>query len=505
MSIGGIETTPVLRVSGRTWAERIIAWPLCVAVLTVHLVLAHDDYPPAARAYAGLLCCLALLCIAYAPIRVVPALALALSYFYAALGAPVFAPGTTFSTFGPIRLPPTALEDATLAALFFAGTAIIVATVTDRATRNVAWSIARRLEAGSTYERRHTVVARAIAALSILVRIAITTHVKFGLVAQPVTLFASPIIATTLLFWDAEQTKRKSARSLFVAAVVLQSVVGLMSGMLSEALGAPVIAAALLWARRGRVPLGLIAAGVVTFLVLNPAKVNYRKITWFRNETTSMQQLTNWSDALAYTYFGSDNELMDSVENSLSSAAVRVNTLGQVAQMFDWVPERVPWAGPDRWLAVPSLLIPRLVWPDKPIQEEFFNRDYTYVFRLQKPGSAAVGSTSITLPSVGDGYWRVGWYGVGIEACVLGLLLGLAQAISRGGVSRIASRASLLLAMSLVQLHPEMHAFGLFNGALQQLLVGLIVAWLASWLADLLESPVPAHASGDRLTTSRSL
>jgi len=500
VNVGAPETTPVLRVAGRTWAARILVWPLCVAVVVVHFVMAHDDFPTAARLYAGLLACVAVLCVAYAPIRVVPALAIGMSYFYAALGAPVFARGTTFSVFGPIRLPPSALQDATLAALLFACVVVASATISDRATRRVAWGIARRLEGGETYGLEHTVVARTLAFFALGVKLALVMNVNFGSLKQPANLFSAPVIVTTLLFWDAEQTKRTSARYLFWITVGVQWVLGMMSGMMGNALAPPVMAAALLWARRGHLPAGLLAAGACAFLIFNPAKVTYRKITWFTPETTSLERFTNWGDALWITYFDRENDGLEDVgtsfENSLGSAAMRLNTLGQVAQMFDWVPERVPHAGPDRWLTVPKLLMPRALWPDKPIQEEFFNKNYTFQFRLQTPQAAASGTTSITLPSVGDGYWRLGWPGVAIEAAFLGLIIGWAQAVGRGGVSRIASRTSLLLAASLMQLHTDLHTFGLLNGALQQLVVALVVAWVAKWMADLLAAPSLAPAQG---------
>jgi hypothetical protein len=495
-----VQTTPVLRVSGRTWAGRLLIWPLCVAILAVHLSLGHDDYPTAARIYAGLLGCLALLCVVYAPIRVVPALAIGMSYFYAALGAPVFSRGTTFSIFGLIRLPPASLEQATLAALFFATVVVVVATAVDRASRRVAWKIARSLEGDSTYDWRHTLIARSIAVISLAVSLMIVVGVRFGSLAQPIGLLSSPLIAATFLFWDAEQTGRTSAKVAFAGFIGVQWLLGMLTGMMGTAMMPAVIAAALLWARRGHLPGSLVAAGVCVFLIFNPAKSVYRKLTWFNTELTALDRITFWGDALWYTHVDAGNgDLRDiggSFESSLRTAASRVNTLGQVAHIFDWVPERVPHAGPDSWLMVPQLLIPRMLWPDKPIQEELFNKQYTYQFRLQSPGGRTENMTSIALPSVGDGYWRLGWPGVAIEAFFMGLVIGWAQAIGRGGVSRIASRTSLLLAVSLMQVKTDLHTFGSFNGALQQLLVALMVAWAAQRMADLLGEPDAPLAEG---------
>ena len=493
MTIGATHTTPVIQVAGRTWAARILVWPLCVLIMVVHLALGHDDFPITARTYAGLIGCLAALCVAYAPIRVVPALAIGMSYFYAALGAPVFLRGVTFSVFGPIRLPPHALESATLAALVFAVTVVITSTVVDRATRRAAWSVAGWLEGGDVYASRHTAVARTFALISFGLSTLIAMHVRFGGLHQPVNLLASPIIAITFLFWDAEQTKTPVARQLFWGYVGLQCMLGMLSGMLGNVLLPAIVAAALLWARRGHLPAGLMAASAAAFIILNPAKATYRELTWFKPEVTLVDRVTGWGDALWLTYVSDQTAsgrmaASSGFEGNVRMAASRLNTLGQVAQIFDWVPERVRHAGPDHWLMLPQLLIPRAVWPDKPVQEIIFNRDYTFQFRLQAPSKA--GSTSIALPSVGDGYWRLGWPGVLIEAMFMGLLIGWAQAIGRGGVSRIASRTSLLLSVSLMQIKTDLHTFGSFNGALQQLAVALGIAWAAKWAADLLmDSP----------------
>jgi hypothetical protein len=238
-----------------------------------------------------------------------------------------------------------------------------------------------------------------------------------------------------------------------------------------------VFAAGLVWARSGQLPVRLFAGGFALLLILNPAKHEYRMRAWWSGDkVTPLDSAVIWMEALEATYTGQQDEA--ALAEHLEATSSRMSVLGQVGQVFEWVPDRVPWAGPEKWLQVPNLLIPRVLWRDKPIQENFFNRNYTVAFNIQSPRT--MGMTSITLPAVADGYWRLGWLGVLIEGLLVGLIMGTAQ-----GISRVDSLANLLVAASMVIVRTDYHVFGHVTGIIQQVCVALIVAWATDRMASL--------------------
>lgn len=428
-----------------------------------------------ARVHAGLLCCLALLCTGFAPVRVMPAVSIGTGFLYLSLGQPVFSKAIATSIRGPFRLPARALEEATLGALTYALVAIGVALVVDRLLRRTAWSLTQRLDGGGAYGPADTSVARAFALTAVVLRSVAVAGGSLGAFAQPVGLLTSPLIVLTLLFWDAERTQEPAARTLFWAVTGYLAFVGLLSGMLQELLLPGIIAASLMWAHRARLPLTMIAVSAAVLIFLTPAKHVYRELTWYDNKPTTFEKIELWGIALERVYF-SDRSQTDAAD-SVGRTTSRFSTLSQVAQIFDSVPARIPYAGAERWLGLGELMIPRLFWPEKPVFDTYYNRNYTYTFHLQDRMSGG----SITLPSVGDGYWRLGWMGVFIEAAILGMFMGAAQGVSRGG-----TRSALLLAGALLQVRPDSHIFGALVGTLQQTLVALCVAIVAKLMADLL-------------------
>jgi hypothetical protein len=392
------------------------------------------------------------------------------------------------------RYRPTrqALENASLAALFYALVVIAVALLAEKAMRNVPRAFVAKLDPDPDHRSQaRTLVLRFVASVSMIAHAAVGLGLPVGPMAQPLGTIGAPAIALSLLFWDAERSRSSTAHAWFWGALIFEAGLGLRSGMLGSAMLPSLVAIALFWTQRGKMPTALLVAGALLFGVLNPAKHYYRQVVWYDRavqERSLLERLEVWGDAITYAF--DDVEAGEGVQQSLDSLRGRVGTLAEVGQVFDWVPGRVPHAGAERWLATLPMLVPRVFWPDKPVMETYFNRDYTFTFRLQHRRTAR--STSLALPSVADGYWRLGWLGVGIEATVFGLMLGFAQA-----VSRVSSFPALLIAVSLLQFRSQYHAFGLLNGSIQQLFTSCLVVWFVGALTRALEGRSSARPPFD--------
>jgi hypothetical protein len=464
-------------ISARTLAARVFVWPACIPALLLHVYGAHDDHPIGARWYAGLLCCLAMVCVAYAPRFTMPIVAVGIGYFYAALGMPVFSRAILNTARGPVRISYRGLEEAATGALLVAGIAVVTAFLADRIGAHLGQRIANGVDGQTPYGVSASSAARWLAGVCTASHLAVSFNLPLGPLKQPLGVLGAPALILPLLFWDWTQTHRRGTWYLLWGIVALLGVRGLLGGMLQDALMPAIVASCLLWWHRGKLPVRVFAAGVVFILIFNPAKHHYRQKAWFSNTPlTSVDRAKLWAEAIEATFTGSSTE--ENLNQSFESTSSRMNTLVQVGHMFDSVPERIAHAGPDKWLQVPLMLVPRLFWPDKPVQERFFNKDYTFTFGIQDPRRTR--GTSITLPTIADGYWRLGWTGVVIEAVLLGFTLGLGQ-----GISRVNARAALLVSAALLQVRTEYHPFGTVTGLIQQCFIALVIAVVANKLGAL--------------------
>jgi hypothetical protein len=304
-----------------------------------------------------------------------------------------------------------------------------------------------------------------------LTSIAVQTVIALGGAPTSISRVLGVVGASTLSLPLLRWSGRWSGNHVpFYAGALYLAVLGLRGGMIADALMPGVIVGALLWAERGRIPVVLIVVGALTLVLLNPAKHAYRQLTWWGRPADAgpLYAAEAWLSALESTYAGTDSD--DALDMGARSTRDRLSTIAQVAQIYALVPASIPHAGADKWLQTPLLLVPRMLWEDKPVLEYFYNKDYTHTFKLQDRRHT---QTSITVPTVGDGYWRLGWFGVVCEGLLMGVLLGCAQAFGNGWSLR-----GMLIGAATLIVRTDYHAFGTVMGVLQQ----GAAAWMFAWV-----------------------
>jgi len=309
------------------------------------------------------------------------------------------------------------------------------------------------------------------AAVALVVRLA--SAIAPGAIPQAVAasvgaLFSTPFVVG-LLAWVDHHRSTPATRFLLFGITALLSVAGLLSGMLAETLIPLATLAASRLLLTGRFPWLLVAAGLVLFIVLQPAKFAYRQETFAdeqgrRSDVTVQDRMSVWWDALVRTWsgHGEDNpEITDSMS--------RVAELLPVTQAIEWVPDRVPYAGARHWLDALVMWIPRVAWPEKPVQELW--REYGITFNRQTELGAR--TTAVGVPQVAEGYWSMGWIGVLLAALVSGGLLGLsAGMLPLAGWPQFAIVATFLVSFWAYSPAPlNLAGFPLKLGA----------PWLAAW------------------------
>ncbi|MDB4987523.1 MAG: hypothetical protein JWN04_2701 [Myxococcaceae bacterium] len=471
------------RVSTTQLAVRTAAWPIAFLVVISHTVWADESFPLDARVYAGLLGALALVSCAYARPHVVPVVQIVLIRFYFAMGFPVFSAPRIFTSFGRVRLSSQALSNALLGAVLFVGCFLLIVMLVMRPARRLSGDILRLLDRKQTYSSEDTVAARAFAALAIAISVAnafrgFGSSASLGPFSLLTNLLSGAELPLTLLWWDAYQTRSRTAVVLCWCAVSIISLGALSTGMLGGAVFPWLAAILLSWTLYGRTPTGLIITSILAILIVNPAKHAYRQLTWKTGTNVgALDRAENWAQAFSSTY--ADGVLP---ENAASGVAQRASSLVQVAHMYEWVPARVPHEGPDAWLRLPLYFVPTLLWPDRPRPIEEIHKYYWRSFRLLS--EKTINEVSITLPSVGDGYWRLGWPGVALEGALLGLIVGFFH-----GIGRSTSRAATLFGVGYLLQGggPEGQVLSMILALPKTVFVWTVVLLLVQWLPSFFE------------------
>jgi hypothetical protein len=453
---------------------RAAAWVAVVPLLLLHVLARDEGFDPEAGLLGGLLASLALLSVVYARPGTLPALAGVLLKLYIGAGTVVFQHIKLEGIRGRIRLSRESLTLALFAIVILALLCILAQPVGARLGRWAAPKVQRLTVPARGHTSTDSVVVRTVSLLCALLYAVVTTYSRgtstFGGLEHAVTLICSAPLPLTLLFLDMQRSPSPWARATFAGVLGLYVVVGLGIGMLGAA-AEPVVAAAVLqWAVVGRIPWRGLLPFLTVLVLLNTAKHEYRALTWNRDHQLGVaDRVSNWIDAIGRTYSGN---AADEAQRSATAAATRIQIVAQVAQVIEWVPHVVPYAGPDVWLDLPLEFIPRFLWPDKPVHNVMYNSRYTLTFRLQH--ERTMGNTSLALPPVADGYWRLGWLGVVVEGLLLGLVCGFYS-----GIFRADARANAALGvMFAATMSAEMHVMGLVAGQPQQLIavVGMVVA-----------------------------
>jgi hypothetical protein len=403
---------------------RTAAWFAVVPVILLHVYLRDEAFDIEAGVCAGLMASLALLALAHTRPRTLPALAVVLLRLYIAGGAAIFRAPMLSGSRGPIHLSHQGLSQAMLGILVFG----VLAAAATPLGKPMGALLRPRLRWMTEPRVGHSLAERSAVRVVALSSVAIHTTftalgkpLEFGAAAHVATILLTAPLPLTLLWFDMTRAPTMWSRWLVYGSAMIYTLAGLGTGMLSDAIEPIAVVLVLRWSLTGRVPWVTVFAALALALLLNGAKHRYRTMVWYAPAGVgALERAEMWATALEQVYGGPNVE--EAAINSADSVAARLQTVPQIAQVMDWVPSVVPHAGPELWLKLPLEFMPRVLWKDKPVHMVEYNRRYALTFGIQHDRTRS--TTSIALPPIADGYWRLGWTGVAIEGLLLGLVIG---------------------------------------------------------------------------------
>ncbi len=291
----------------------------------------------------------------------------------------------------------------------------------------------------------------------------------------PVAIVGSPYPLLTLLIFRAEQRGRPVDRLYYLGLIAALAAGGLFRGMLDYVARPFLAAGALYLVVRRRLPLRLVLVLGVLLVILQPAKLAYRRAAW--DESRRTQQglegaASKWGQAL------SDSWTQDQSQDNLELMATRLNELEIIAVTFDLCPNVIPFDRGQKWGYIPASLVPRFLWPGKPNFTDEFNDRFSVIFGFQS--KMHVRESTAAFPLLSDGWWNYGWWGVVAVGVMLGVLLGLLQNAFSSSSWSVTSVALFFF----TDLRPTEPVISQLGGLPQTLVAAIALSWLV-WLVSL--------------------
>lgn len=446
--------------------------------LTLHLGLSHPDFGTSARLGAAIMGFLAFLALRDARLTRLPFLPYFATYFYAVYGAATFSAQRLLTARGPVHISDEARTNAVWACTLVVAIALAAARIGRPMGAPVGLLLFRVMPTMGLPSLRGAI--RIWAVVTMLVQASLSFAVGVGRYSDTVyvlSLVAAPALAQSMLHVEWASSRASESRLWFWGATLGFAALGFASGALNSA-AVPLLAALILsWSGTGRFNaklFGLIAAIAIIF---NPAKFEYRRLVWSAPEDFGvLERVETWGKAIEKTWGAERSD----VEANLNTTRGRFSESVFVAQVFDWVPRNLPFAGFGRWKMVVYSYIPRAIWKEKPLLTRYYNADYAMAFGLQDEESTE--TTAINLPLVTDAYWTAGWSGVAVAAILVGLLLGFYEAAFDPR-----RWEGVVLGMPFLLGVPALsHVSAFFIGIPQRLVVTVAVVWLVGFLGWLL-------------------
>ena len=176
-----------------------------------------------------------------------------------------------------------------------------------------------------------------------------------------------------------------------------------------------------------------ILLAVVASAIQN-VKYSYRSFILQNPNSSYIERIDTLGTLMSLKYLGSEDEsddktaLDDEDEESLSDellhgfARVGDESLERVMQ---WTPSKVPYWGGESYAALPFLLIPRALWPDKPSRHIWnkFGKAYGYL-------SEDDNQTSVAVSFLAEGYMNFGLTGMYVISIIVGFFIACVERAS---------------------------------------------------------------------------
>lgn len=287
-------------------------------------------------------------------------------------------------------------------------------------------------------------------------------------------LTVCPTVAFVILL--RRQFRKESTlfdKLLITGYLLTRVLVGISSGWLGSLSATLVICVAVYIAERRKIPLLAVGSIILVILFLQVGKEEFRKQYWSGEQTgTLLERAEFWFNASVDKWEGLFDDPNNEKLNELTSQSIgRLSLLAQTANVVELTPSAVPYQYGQLYSYILVTLIPRFVWPDKPIVSEA-NRFYQVSYNLTT--EANLDNVSISVGYLAESYINFGWFGVVGVMFLIGAFLKLfQQTFMNKSSGLLLSSVGIVLLPQLLSIEAQLAVY--LGGLLQQTLLIIIV------------------------------
>ena len=234
------------------------------------------------------------------------------------------------------------------------------------------------------------------------------------------------LVAIGVLAWLTYSSNSRWLRILYYVFVSAAVIEGLASGFLEAALIPVGIMFACEWVYTGRFNKGVAAALLGAALLLNPVKADFREAIWYSAyadpDASRLDKAVLWLQS-GFKYWTDVIQGARAGEDAGFQLVRRTSMIDVVAHVYETTPALVPYLDGETYSYFAYSLIPRLLWPEKPVASA--NRTLAVEYGLTTVEGAERSTFGVSL--IGEGYANFGIAGaIGIMV-VLSLILRVIQ------------------------------------------------------------------------------
>lgn len=333
-------------------------------------------------------------------------------------------------------------------------------------------------------------LAGAVAAYSLANVLGWTLLARFG--NLPTIAFKTPLVLGLLIATQVLQ--KRSMRWQLAMIIGVQLIEVLLKSMLGAVLLPIRDVIFTLFHLRKRFPWQWIMALVGFMVIFNPAKHIVREQLFRDGGSRGAFESTErafqaWGDALERTW-SFDSPGSTDAERHLRTTLTRLDYNWAGALIYTLVPRALPHEGGRTYEDIPMVLVPRVLYPDKPSSQDYFRTRWTIRLGIQTWEGAK--RTAIAIPAAGEAYWNFGWLGV--------LLIPLAVGLGVGGLVYLAPSNPVAHTAYMVLVAASLTSF--VDMLIWHIPQFIVVAMTAVLLRVYIRTPPKVSAKGHSRATS---
>ncbi len=284
---------------------------------------------------------------------------------------------------------------------------------------------------------------------------------------------------------------RKESRFYQIALytlVLVTSFRGISTGFLEDALVPIGVFFIVKWRYTNKLPVMPILATIALILFLSPVKEDYRKGSEDQevSSLSAISKATLWIEQ-ATEYWGDTFSGIHNFREATESGTGRTDLIHQVAHIHSLTPSVIPFQYGATYSYFAVALIPRLLWPDKPVAGSA-NSYYAVAYGITNEEGAQ--RTTFGASILGEAYINFGWSGVIFMMFFQGIVISLLQ-LAFGRPRSGAGGQAVFLAFFVFFLNGiGSSAEILFGNILQNLIFGyVLLLWAREKPSRILKTP----------------